>query len=454
MKKKFVPNKPIKKVHWCAITPQKISPKSFWAICQEEKLASDDIFAGLADKFPQREAKVGLQTSFSLKKDIDLRIIDRKCAQNLLILLNSSLKKYSAEQIKQSILRCNTSILNSDVIQQLIRCLPLPDQIIRLYEIQSGGDKLSESEEFIAVLGSIENVVPRLKSLNFKLCIEDMIQTVEQNVLSGIEACKQIISSQKLAKVLELILLFGNYMNSDSVNGQAYGFELSILTKLKDTKDSNNKQTLLHYLVETIERKFPEVLTFGEEIHHSKKASRIQIVNIQEIMLEMDASLEDLKLTLQSSKESQSSDDIFTNVMVDFSVKSFGRVVDLKALILKMETCYKEVADYFAFDPKKYSIETLFSDIETFKGSFEQVYNQILTARKTQDRNEKMSNTRTARKMSSHKLKSVDKKRSTLVRNDEAQLRSQFGLKVNKSVIRKFCRGMEIKLDKLGVTGM
>lgn len=38
--------------------------------------------------------------------------------------------------------------------------------------------------------------------------------------------------------------------------------------QLTSTKDLENKQTLLHYLVETIEAKFPDALTFAEEMPH------------------------------------------------------------------------------------------------------------------------------------------------------------------------------------------
>lgn len=34
------------------------------------------------------------------------------------------------------------------------------------------------------------------------------------------------------------------------------------------TKDCHNKQTLLHYIVETVETKFPELLNFYDEMPH------------------------------------------------------------------------------------------------------------------------------------------------------------------------------------------
>lgn len=483
----------MKKIHWSPILPQKLSATSFWANCHEEQLASNDILAGLVEKFPLKQTKGGLQTykTLSLKKDIGLRIIDKKCAQNLLILLHSSFKKHSAEQIKQFVLRCDTSILSSDVIEQLLRCLPPVDQINRLCEIRCAGDKLTEGEAFIAILGEIKDVVPRLESINFKLCIEDMVKNVKTNVSSGIAACKEIKSSQKFAKILEMVLLLGNYMNFDSVNGQAYGFKLSVLTRLKDTKDSNNKQTVLHYLAESIEKKFPEVLRFSEDLHHSKTASRIQMADIQETMLMMENSLKNLKSILGKSQESQSPDDIFTDVMMDFSVKTYGEIADLKEMIHEMENCYKAVAEYFSFDAEKYSIEELFTDIETFKASFAQAYKEIQDARKHQGKTDRVAQSYASRRPPSYKTKEVHEQQVTqtvrqesgsadkrfdssvspdgktvlnsvppLVRKEQVQLRDGTSMKTNQSKLRfdtdnqKRCRGMEIKLTRLTKNGM
>ena len=46
----------------------------------------------------------------------------------------------------------------------------------------------------------------------------------------------------------------GNIMNSGSKNAQSVGFDISYLPKMSNTKDRENKATLLHFLVEDVER--------------------------------------------------------------------------------------------------------------------------------------------------------------------------------------------------------
>ena len=67
-------------------------------------------------------------------------------------------------------------------------------------------------------------------------------------------------SGKEVTNVLGLVLAFGNYMNGGNVaRGQADGFELDILPKLKDVKCKDNSTNLLNYLVTIYIEKFDKV---------------------------------------------------------------------------------------------------------------------------------------------------------------------------------------------------
>ncbi len=76
---------------------------------------------------------------------------------------------------------------------------------------------------------------------------------------------------------LQLILMTGNYMNAGSRNQQSYGFDLSFLTKLGGTKSADQKTTLLHFLANVMESKFPDVLDFAVELRNVEAASRCEL---------------------------------------------------------------------------------------------------------------------------------------------------------------------------------
>lgn len=85
--------------------------------------------------------------------------------------------------------------------------------------------------------------------------------------------------------------------------------------QLTGTKDIDNKQTLMHYLVDTVERKFPECLNFLEELSHVDRASRVSMENVQRTLRQMESNIRNLEQDLANAKVPQSSDDLFADIM-------------------------------------------------------------------------------------------------------------------------------------------
>merc|ERR1711879_385385 len=49
---------------------------------------------------------------------------------------------------------------------------------------------------------------------------------------------------------IALVLFCGNYMNSGSNKAQSYGFDISFLGKLKDTKSADGQMNFMHFLAQ------------------------------------------------------------------------------------------------------------------------------------------------------------------------------------------------------------
>lgn len=74
-------------------------------------------------------------------------------------------------------------------------------------------------------------------------------------ILAVLEASKELHRSKRLKRLLELILAFCNYINRGA-RGNASGFHLASLNQIADTKSSiNRNMTLLHYIIDTLEKK-------------------------------------------------------------------------------------------------------------------------------------------------------------------------------------------------------
>lgn len=391
-KKKWDVDGPMKRANWKAIIPHKMSEKSFWVRVHEDKLASEDILSGLASKFSSKPIKRTTEKDSSerpttVKKSVvDLRVLDGKAAQNLSILLGGSLKHLSYDQIKIYLLRCDMSNLDASILQQLIQYLPPPDQLKKLQELKASGEELSGAEKFAATIAEVKRLGARLQSLSFRLNFPDLVGDVKPEVVAATAACEEMKNSRKFAKILELILLLGNYMNSGSKNEAAFGFEISFLTKLTSTKDFENKQTLLHYIAEVVEVKFPECLNFYEDLSHVDKASRVSLDNIQKTMRQMNASLKNLESDLNNNKTPQSPDDKFIEVMGKFSIECRQQTEVLGRMQVQMENLFKDLAEFYAFDPNKYTLEEFFTDIKTFKDAFVQAHRDNMKIRENEEK--------------------------------------------------------------------
>lgn len=67
--------------------------------------------------------------------------------------------------------------------------------------------------------------------------------------------------------------------------------------------------------METIENKFPELLTFNEDLAHVDKAARVSVETIQKTLRQMDANIQHLETDLKNTKQPQGDDDKFCEVM-------------------------------------------------------------------------------------------------------------------------------------------
>lgn len=95
----------------------------------------------------------------------------------------------------------------------------------------------------------------RLRSLHYKKRFQITLNEISPRISSVMEASREVARSRRLRRLLEVVLALGNYMNRGA-RGNASGFRLASLNRLADTKSSAAKgTTLLHYLVQILEKK-------------------------------------------------------------------------------------------------------------------------------------------------------------------------------------------------------
>lgn len=390
VKKKYQPDVQMKRVNWNKVNVKDIQKDSFWTKVNEDSLASEDIFDGLkvnfAAKVVQKAEGQDQAEKKPPKKGTELKVLDGKAAQNLSILLGSI--KVPFDEIRRRILEVDEEKLDVAVVEQLIRYLPEPEQMKQLMALKDEYATLAPAEQFGVMMSGIKRILPRLNSIAFKMKFDESVQEIKPEIVAATAGLEEVKQSGKFAKILELILLVGNYMNAGSRNEQTAAFEFSFITKLMNTKTADNKRTLLHFLADTVEKKFPDYLTFADELIHVEQASRVNEDNVQKNISQLMKSVKQLETDVKNAQQDKSApeNDKFVPVMSEFLNVAKEQCEVMEGMAKKMSTLYLETAKYFAFDPKKYTMEEFFGDIKAFIASFNQVVKDNAKIRETEEK--------------------------------------------------------------------
>ncbi|XP_061876477.1 protein diaphanous homolog 3 [Colius striatus] len=388
-KKEFKPEVTMKRLNWSKIRPQEMTESCFWVKAKEDKYENADMLCKLELTFCCQKRVKKEEDEFEEKKSIkkrikELKVLDPKIAQNLSIFLGSFRVPY--EEIKMMILEVDETQLSESMVQNLIKHLPEQDQLNALSKFKSEYNNLSEPEQFGVVMSNVKRLRPRLSAILFKLQFEEQVNNIKPDIMAVSAACEEIKKSKSFSKLLELVLLMGNYMNAGSRNAQTFGYNLSSLCKLKDTKSADQKTTLLHFLVEVCEESYQDVLNFVEDFQHLDKASKVSAENLEKSLKHMERQLQQLEKDLQTFPVPEDKHDKFVAKMSSFLVHAKEDFQKLSRMHENMEKLYQNVMGYYAIDLKKVSVEEFLTDLNNFRTMFMQAIKENMRRREAEEK--------------------------------------------------------------------
>ncbi|XP_040852251.1 protein diaphanous homolog 1 isoform X2 [Ochotona curzoniae] len=415
-KKVYKPEVQLRRPNWSKFVAEDLSQDCFWTKVKEDRFENSELFAKLTLTFSaqtktKKDQEGGEEKKSVQKKKVkELKVLDSKTAQNLSIFLGSFRMPY--QEIKNVVLEVNEAVLTESMIQNLIKQMPEPEQLKMLSELKDEYDDLAESEQFGVVMGTVPRLRPRLNAILFKLQFNEQVENIKPEIVSVTAACEELRKSNSFSSLLELTLLVGNYMNAGSRNAGAFGFNISFLCKLRDTKSTDQKMTLLHFLAELCENQYPDVLKFPDELAHVEKASRVSAENLQKNLDQMKKQIADVERDVQNFPAATDEKDKFVEKMTSFVKDAQEQYNKLRMMHSNMENLYKELGDYFLFDPKKLSVEEFFMDLHNFKNMFLQAVKENQKRRETE---EKMHRAKLAKEKAEKERLEKQQKREQLI---------------------------------------
>ncbi|XP_075225128.1 formin protein cappuccino isoform X3 [Lycorma delicatula] len=194
------------------------------------------------------------------------KILDGKRSQNVGIL--SSSLHVDFPEIENAIYNFDTTVVSLEALQQIyeVRATDEELSLIRNHVNKQPDRPLDKPEQFLLALAEIPHFVERVACFMFQTEFSDNIAGIESKLNNLKSMCQVLMSSQSLKRVLSIILAFGNFMNGGNrQRGQADGFGLEILAKLKDVKSKDNSVTLLHYIVKSYIRQYCSTPSTGDQ---------------------------------------------------------------------------------------------------------------------------------------------------------------------------------------------
>ncbi|XP_055482967.1 formin-like protein 3 isoform X3 [Psammomys obesus] len=365
--------------NWTALKPNQINGTVFSEL-DDEKILEDLDLDKFEELFKTKAQGPALDLICSKNKTAQkaaskVTLLEANRAKNLAITLRKAGR--SAEEICRAIHTFDLQTLPVDFVECLMRFLPTEAEVklLRQYERERQPlEELAAEDRFMLLFSKVERLTQRMAGMAFLGNFQDNLQMLTPQLNAIIAASASVKSSQKLKQMLEIILALGNYMNS-SKRGAVYGFKLQSLDLLLDTKSTDRKMTLLHFIALTVKEKYPELANFWHELHFVEKAAAVSLENVLLDVKELGRGMDLIRRECSIHDHS---------VLRNFLSTNEGKLDKLQRDAKTAEEAYNAVVCYFGESPKTTPPSVFFPVFVRFIRSYKEA-EQENEARKKQE---------------------------------------------------------------------
>uniref|UniRef100_A0A671LZS8 Disheveled-associated activator of morphogenesis 1-like n=1 Tax=Sinocyclocheilus anshuiensis TaxID=1608454 RepID=A0A671LZS8_9TELE len=264
-----------------------------------------------------------------------------------------------------------TPLENFNVKNVMLKFVPEKCDVDLLEEHKHELDRMAKADRFLYEMSRINHYQQRLQSLYFKKKFAERISEIKPKVEALSKASKEVLHSRNLKQLLEVVLAFGNYMNKGQ-RGNAYGFKISSLNKIADTKSSIDKNiTLLHYLITILEKKYSKVVIFSEELPNVPEAAKVNMTELEKEINNLRSGLKSVESELEfQKKRPQEYGDKFVSVVSQFITVASFSFSDVEDSLSEAKVLFLKAVKHFGEDADKMQPDEFFGIFDQFLQSF------------------------------------------------------------------------------------
>ncbi|EEB13774.1 conserved hypothetical protein [Pediculus humanus corporis] len=375
IKKKVLTKYKLPTLNWIALKPNQVRGTIFNDL-DDDKIFKVIDFGDFEERFkiglncpiPSGNSEIDGLSSFPskrFKKPENITLLEHTRLRNIAI--SRRKLEMPVDQVIAAINSLDLRLLSLENVEILQRMIPT-EQETKAYKEFTAEKKnpnlLTEEDKYLMQLSRVERLSSKLSIMSYMGNFFDNVHLITPQIQAIISASSSVKNSKKLKNILEIVLAFGNYLNS-AKRGPAYGFKLQGLDTLLDTKSTDKRICLLHYIVETIRNKFSELLNFESELLYIEKAATVSLENIVTDVHELEKGMELVKKEQElRGKERQ------IVVIKDFLGNSEEKLKKLKADTKIAQETFKDCVEFFGETSRTTDANSFFSLLVRFTRSF------------------------------------------------------------------------------------
>ncbi|CAG5928362.1 unnamed protein product [Menidia menidia] len=248
-------SRPMKPLYWTKIQIEENNNNTLWSNLEEPPIVNASDFEELFAKTNTKTKRKPLSEAYEKKAKARkiIKLLDGKRSQAVGIFISSL--HLEMKDIQQAVLTADHSVVDLETIEALYENRAQPVELERIkkhYETSGEEDVklLDKPEQFLYELSQIPDFAGRARCIIFRSAFVDVITSVQRKLGAVSAVCKALLGSDGVRDVVGLVLALGNHMNGGSrTRGQADGFGLEVLPKLKDVKSKDNRISLADFVV-------------------------------------------------------------------------------------------------------------------------------------------------------------------------------------------------------------
>eukprot|EP00010_Vexillifera_abyssalis_P007595 CAMPEP_0201549788 /NCGR_PEP_ID=MMETSP0173_2-20130828/6232_1 /ASSEMBLY_ACC=CAM_ASM_000268 /TAXON_ID=218659 /ORGANISM="Vexillifera sp., Strain DIVA3 564/2" /LENGTH=1322 /DNA_ID=CAMNT_0047959587 /DNA_START=105 /DNA_END=4073 /DNA_ORIENTATION=- len=348
-RKKLPDSIKFRKLQWKKIPYGKIKTTIWKHFMEDSKCPIDTPLLVQYFMMPKEDEKKKKKKKKKEKK----QVVDMKRANHIGLLM--SMLKCPIKELRRGIWELDDEMFTEENLRSMVKLAPAKTDHELLKDFigapQQVLDSLGQAENYYLAILDIPRFESRVRAFLFKKTFTASIDVLVDEVDRALSAIKKIATNFQFAKLLEVILHVGNFLNYKTFAGDCYGFKIEGLLKIRDCRSPTRPDyTLIHYLADYVKNRRPKLLKFPPVMDDIDRGSADFIVSINGDYAELKAGMLNLSSELDEAEKNPNPDDPFAKKMSAFAAKAKEQMKDLSEKVALLNKNNKAAMEFFAAD--------------------------------------------------------------------------------------------------------